>query len=63
MNRDAFFRLYPNLPMALRRETVVILDDGRPISWDIAFQEINAESELGEIILGKLFESGILKEE
>ncbi|MBI2025533.1 hypothetical protein HYT04_01970 [Candidatus Kaiserbacteria bacterium] len=63
MNRDAFFRLYPNLPIAVRKEAVVVLDDGRPISWDVAFQEISAESALGDQILKKLFEMGILKDE
>jgi len=63
MNRDAFFRLYPNLPIAIRRETVVVLDKVGPVSWEIAFKEINAGTDLGNVILEKLFELGILHDE
>lgn len=54
MYRDAFFRFYSNLPLNVRREVVLDLDQRGPITWDVAYFEIKADSELGKEILKKL---------
>jgi hypothetical protein len=56
--KDKFFKFYANLPMNLRKEIVLDLgaDQGGPITWEVAYREINADTELGKKILEKLVE-------
>jgi len=55
-----FLQVYQNLPLNERRNTIIVLEDKKqkpekkPISWDIAYIEIDQETEIGEIILNKL---------
>ena len=56
MNRDAFFRFYANLPIGIRREVVLDLPERGPITWEVAYREINEDTELGKSILQKLIE-------
>lgn len=56
MHRDSFFRFYANLPIGVRREVVLDLPDRGPITWEVAYREINVDSELGKVILKKLIE-------
>jgi hypothetical protein len=52
--KEKFLRIYANLPLGIRQEIILVLDDGRPITWNVAFVEIGAETSLSEIILEKL---------
>lgn len=56
--KDKFFKFYANLPLNLRKEIVLDLgaDHGGPITWEVAYREINADTELGKKILEKLIE-------
>jgi hypothetical protein len=56
--KDKFFKFYANLPLNLRKEIVLDLgaDQGGPITWEVAYREINADTELGGKILEKLIE-------
>ena len=56
--RDKFFKFYANLPMNLRKEIVLDLGEnqGGPITWEVAYREINADTGLGGKILEKLTE-------
>lgn len=56
MYRDNFFRFYANLPIGVRREVVLNLEDRGPITWEVAYREINIDSELGKEILQKLMD-------
>lgn len=56
MHRDSFFRFYANLPIGVRREIVLDLPDRGPITWEVAYREINVDSKLGKVILQKLVE-------
>ena len=56
MHRDAFFRFYANLPLNIRREVILDLQERGPITWEVAYKEVKATTELGEIILNKLVE-------
>ncbi len=55
-----FLQVYQTLPLNERRNTIIVLEDKKqkpekkPISWDIAYIEIDQETEIGEIILNKL---------
>lgn len=55
-----FLQVYQNLPLNERRNTIIVLEDKKQkpekklISWDIAYVEIDQETEIGEKILNKL---------
>lgn len=56
MYRDSFFRFYANLPLNIRREIILNLEERGPITWEVAYREIKEDTELGKIILDKLVE-------
>ena len=60
MHKDSFFRFYANLPIGVRREVVLDLPERGPITWEVAYREINENSELGKVILQKLIELGFI---
>jgi hypothetical protein len=53
-SKEKFLRIYANLPLGIRQEIVVLLDDGSPVTWSVAFNEINNNTELSVSILEKL---------
>lgn len=52
-SREDFFKTYANLPLNLRDEIVLVIDDG-PITWRVAYLEISGGTEKGKEILEKL---------
>ncbi|MDO8505165.1 MAG: hypothetical protein Q7S48_01110 [bacterium] len=58
--KDQFFKVYANLPLNLRSEIVLVLPDRGPITWNVAYTEINNDTKLGELILQKLEELKII---
>lgn len=59
-NKDSFLKVYSNLPINLRNKVILVLSDKGPITWNVAFLEINSETELGKVILKKLMELKII---
>jgi hypothetical protein len=57
--KDKFLQVYSNLPIDVRREIILIIDE-KPITWDVAFQEIDRETELGKRILKKAIEMELI---
>ncbi|MEK7510007.1 MAG: hypothetical protein AAB567_00400 [Patescibacteria group bacterium] len=55
MDKAAFYRHYANLPFAVRREVVLSID-GEPITWEVAYREIDADTERGKRILQLLIQ-------
>lgn len=61
-----FLRVYQNLPLNERRNTIIVLEDKgkvpdkKPVSWDIAYLEISEETKIGEIILNKLIKLNLI---
>ena len=51
--KDKFFKVYANLPINIRQEIVIVINK-EPISWQVAYLEINNNTKLGKIILEKL---------
>lgn len=51
--KERFLKVYANLPINLREEVVAVIDE-QPISWNVAYLEINNGTKLGDTILGKL---------
>ena len=61
-----FLKVYQNLPLNERKNTILVLEDKtgkpekKPISWDVAFIEIDQNTELGEKILNKLIKLDLI---
>jgi hypothetical protein len=61
-----FLRVYQNLPLNERRNTILVLEEKgkspekKPISWDIAYLEIEEETAIGEKILNKLIKLNLI---
>lgn len=60
MLKDRFLKIYANLPINLREEIILVLPDKGPITWNIVYLEVKHDTELGEEILKKLDELGII---
>lgn len=54
-NKDIFLRAYSNVPLGVRNE-IILLIDKKPITWDVAYIEINKNTPTGERIISKLIE-------
>ncbi|GAG34285.1 unnamed protein product [marine sediment metagenome] len=55
-----FLQTYANLPLALRKEIIVVVDE-EPLTWNAAKIEIENDTQKGKEILEKLFRLKILK--
>lgn len=55
-----FHQIYANLPLSLRNEIVVVIDD-EPLTWNAAKIEIENNTKKGKEILEKLIKMEIVK--
>ena len=53
MSKENFIKIYSNLPLNLRREIILVIDE-KPITWNVAYLEIRNDTGLGKKILKKL---------
>lgn len=56
--KDKFFKFYANLPLNLRKEIILDLGEekGGPITWEVAYREINGNTPKGDEILQRLLD-------
>ena len=59
MSKDKFLKVYANLPDPERKQVIAVID-GKTYSWNVAFNEISGDTELGKKILNKIESMGIL---
>lgn len=59
MSKDQFFKAYANLPEPERYQVIAIIDN-KPYSWNVAYSEIELDTNLGRKILKKMEELQIL---
>lgn len=52
--KERFLRIYANLPLGIRQEIILVLNDGKTITWNSAFVEVEADTPLSQVILEKL---------
>ena len=52
--RERFLKVYANLPIPVRDEVIFIDEEKRPISWNVAYLEIEQKTKLGDKILSRL---------
>ncbi|MEK6927203.1 MAG: hypothetical protein AABX11_02120 [Nanoarchaeota archaeon] len=57
--KEDFFKVYNNVSLEERKLTIVVLD-GQPISWILAYQEIKNETKNGQKIFKILKELKII---
>lgn len=55
MDKSKFYRHYANLPFPIRKEVILSIDE-QPITWEVAYREIDADTELGKRIFEKLIQ-------
>ena len=60
MDISKFLNVYANLPIGIRSEIVVIMDDEGPMTWNAAYVEIVSNTELGKKIYNKLESMGVI---
>ncbi len=60
MGKERFLKVYSNLPLNLRDEIVLVLPGRGPVTWNVAYLEINNDTQLGKEILEKLVELKIV---
>ena len=65
--KQRFLGVYKNLPLVERKNTILLIEDKikdkiekKPISWDIAYLEIEQETKVGETILNKLIKLNLI---
>lgn len=58
MEKDAlktrFLKVYSNLSINLRKEVILVIKEHGPITWDVAYTEVENNTELSEKILKDL---------
>jgi len=59
MTLDRFMKVYSNLPLKVRDEIILVIDD-KPITWNVAYNEIKHNTKIGEKIINKLVEMGVI---
>jgi hypothetical protein len=58
--KEKFLQIYANLPLGVRQEIILVLDDRGPITWDVAYIEVDAGTPLSKTILEKLEKLNII---
>lgn len=53
-NKEKFLNIYANLPIGVRQEIILVMDDNKTISWNVAYNEVTSDTPLARIILEKL---------
>jgi len=59
MVAERFMRVYSDLPLKLRKEIVMVIDE-EPITWNAAYIEVKNGTEKGKRVLEKMVNLGII---
>lgn len=52
--KERFIKIYSSLPLGVRKEVVLVIEEYGPITWDVAYLEIVSDTKLSKTILEKL---------
>ena len=58
--KQKFYKVFANLPINLREEVILVIPGKGPITWQVAFLEVDNDTELGIMILEKLSDLKII---
>lgn len=53
--RENFLKVYANLPLSVRDEIILVFE-GKPLTWNVAYLEVKINTEIGTKILKELRE-------
>lgn len=59
MTVERFMKTYSNLPLKVREEIILVLDN-EPITWNVAYHEITSNTKKGKKIIDKLVELEVI---
>lgn len=59
MSKEKFLKVYANLPEP-EREQIIAVVDNKTYSWNVAYAEISNNTELGQKILKKIEDLGLI---
>ncbi len=59
--KSKFIKTFASVPMPLRKEIIAIIKD-QPITWEVAYLEIQHNTQNAKNILQQLKEVGVLKD-
>ncbi len=51
--REDFLKTYANTPLSLRDEIILVFE-GKPLTWNVAYLEVKANTDIGTKILKEL---------
>lgn len=57
--RVRFLKVYSNIPLNLRDEIILVFEE-KPITWNVAYFEVNNKTESGDKILEQLDELNLI---
>lgn len=57
--KERFLKIYSNMPLNLR-DDIVLVFEGKPITWNVAYLEIKNNTNLGQKILKELKELDLI---
>jgi len=58
--KEKFLKIYANLPLSVREEIIVTLEDKRPLTWNAVYIEVENDTPLAKKILIQLDEMEII---
>lgn len=59
--KQRFLKVYSTLPLGVRKEIVVVLDPPvGPVSWEVAYLEVEQETDLATTILEKIVQLKVI---
>ncbi len=57
--RENFLKVYANIPLGLRDEIILVFED-RPLTWNVAYIEVKANTDISFKILKELKELNLI---
>ena len=57
--KERFYKVYENLPLGIREETVLVIN-GEPVSWKVIKLEVDNDTPLSGEMLEKLVSLGFI---
>ena len=59
MTKEKFLKAYSNL-LGDERDEIIVIIDGKPYTWNRAYDQVSQNTELGNKIVNKMVELGLL---
>lgn len=59
MTKEKFLKVYANLPLNIRKEIILVIDD-EPVTWNVAYLEVSNNTKKSIKILKRLEELKII---